>query len=143
MKYATVENVVASFPHPILPIFQIEPYYHSIHSVRKLLQEIHAPLIPIYEGGVLGHIVTIVSPVAYAVVAPTTPCINPKSSGRAPATIDNGNVAQIGAERNRWEEATATLKAYNTLKRALKKTDHNSILTNVLGNFEQLNSRFC
>ena len=108
-------------------LIQYYLYSREIHTNTAFIQsvnfckKIHAPLIPIYEGGVLGHLFTIVSPVAYAIVAPTTPCINPKSPGRAPATIDNGNVAQIVAERHRWEQSTATFKSYNTLYQALKK----------------------
>jgi hypothetical protein len=29
MKYSTVEDVMASFPHPILPTVKVEPDYHN------------------------------------------------------------------------------------------------------------------
>jgi hypothetical protein len=38
MKYATVEDIIASFPHPILPTAQGEPDYQKIYAIRKLLQ---------------------------------------------------------------------------------------------------------
>jgi hypothetical protein len=38
MKYATVEDVIASFPHTILPTVQGEPDYQTIHAIQKSLQ---------------------------------------------------------------------------------------------------------
>jgi hypothetical protein len=38
MKYATVKDIIASFPHQILPTAQGEPDYQKIHAIRKLLQ---------------------------------------------------------------------------------------------------------
>ena len=70
-------------------------------------------------GGDLDHLVIIVSAMEYSVVDTTMPWINPELPGRSPATIENGNVAEIGPERHRWEESTATLKSYNTLEKAL------------------------
>jgi hypothetical protein len=53
MKYATVEDVIASFPHPILPSVQGEPDYQTIHAIRKLLQA-NARAIYTHLGGGLG-----------------------------------------------------------------------------------------
>jgi hypothetical protein len=38
MKHAKVEDVIAGFPHSILPTFQGELDYQTIHTIRKLLQ---------------------------------------------------------------------------------------------------------
>jgi hypothetical protein len=38
MKYANVEDVMSSFPHPVLPKVQGEPDYQKIHATRKFLQ---------------------------------------------------------------------------------------------------------
>jgi hypothetical protein len=38
MKYSTVEDVLASFPHPILLTVEGEPYYKTIHATIKFLQ---------------------------------------------------------------------------------------------------------
>jgi hypothetical protein len=38
MKYTIVENVVASFHHPILPTVQGKPDYQTTHAVQNLLQ---------------------------------------------------------------------------------------------------------
>jgi hypothetical protein len=35
MKYSTVEDVMASFPHPVLPAVQGEPNYQTIHVTRQ------------------------------------------------------------------------------------------------------------
>jgi phage gp36-like protein len=61
MKYATVEDVIASFPHPILPTVQGEPDYQTIHAIRKLLQENARAIDTHLGGGALGHLGLIVS----------------------------------------------------------------------------------
>jgi hypothetical protein len=38
MKYATVEDVITSFPHQVMPSVPGEPDYHSLHAIRKMLQ---------------------------------------------------------------------------------------------------------
>jgi hypothetical protein len=38
MKYSTVEDVMASFTHPMLPTVEGEPDYQTIHAIRKFLQ---------------------------------------------------------------------------------------------------------
>jgi hypothetical protein len=71
MKYATLEDVVASFPHPILPTVQGEPDYHTIHAIRKLLQTNTRAIDTHLGGGALGHLGLIVYDAAYVIVAPT------------------------------------------------------------------------
>ena len=72
-------------------------------------------------GGDLGYLGIIASSTEHAVVAPEINWINPAFPGRSPATIDNGTVAQIFAERHILEEATEPFKPYITLYQALKK----------------------
>jgi hypothetical protein len=74
MKYATVEYVVASFPHPILPTVQGEPDYQTLHAIRKLLQSNARSIDTHLGGGALGYLGLIVSDSAYAIIAPT--CAN-------------------------------------------------------------------
>jgi hypothetical protein len=38
MKYATVEDGIASFPYPVLPSVPGELDFHSLHVIRKMLQ---------------------------------------------------------------------------------------------------------
>jgi hypothetical protein len=37
MKYSTVEDVMASFPHPVLPAVQGKTEYQTIHATRRFL----------------------------------------------------------------------------------------------------------
>jgi hypothetical protein len=61
MKYATVENVMASFPHPVLPTLQNETDYETIHATRKFLQAISRAIETHLGGGTLGHLGLIIS----------------------------------------------------------------------------------
>jgi hypothetical protein len=72
MKYATVEDVMASFPNPVLPTVQGEPDYQTIHATRKFLQANSWAIDTHLGGGTLGHLGLIISDVSYATIAPTT-----------------------------------------------------------------------
>jgi hypothetical protein len=50
MKYATVEDVISSFPHPVLTSVPGEPDYHTLHAIRKLLRA-NARSIDTHLGG--------------------------------------------------------------------------------------------
>jgi hypothetical protein len=107
MKYATVEDILASFPHPILPTVQGELDYHTINANRKLLQANARAVDTHLGGGALGHLGLIVSDAAYAIVAPTgkhVPIVwvKPTSPWRAPAVIDQVTAAQLSAARHSW-----------------------------------------
>jgi hypothetical protein len=121
MKTPSVEDIIASFPHPILPTVQGEPDYHTIHDIRKLLQANSRSIDSHLGGGALGHLGLIVSAETYAIVAPTHPWINPEAPGRAPTEIDGVTAAQLSAERHRWEEAVTTFRTRSTVEQALKK----------------------
>jgi hypothetical protein len=56
MKYATVEDVIASFPHPILLTVQGEPDYQTNYAIRKLLQANTQAIDTHMGGGALGHL---------------------------------------------------------------------------------------
>jgi hypothetical protein len=72
MKYSTVEDVMASFPHPILPTVEGEPDYQSIHATRKFLQA-NSRAIDTHLGGcTLGHLGLIISDAVYSNIAPPT-----------------------------------------------------------------------
>jgi hypothetical protein len=82
----TVEDVITSFPHPILPTVQGEPDYKTIHVIRKLLQANARAIATHLGGGTLVHLGLIVSDTSYAMVAPETPAgttlwVNPTVSG--------------------------------------------------------------
>jgi hypothetical protein len=72
MRYATVEDVITSFPHPILPTVQGEPDYQTIHAIRKSLQANSREIDTHLGGGTLGHLGLIVLDASYDMIAPAT-----------------------------------------------------------------------
>jgi hypothetical protein len=125
MKYASVEDVIARFPHPILPTVQGEPDYQTIHAIRKLLQANSRAIDTHLGGGTLGHLGLIISDASYAMIAPTTDTgptlwISPQAPGRDPANTD-GTAAQTSAARHVWEEDVHTYHPYTSVQQALKK----------------------
>jgi hypothetical protein len=112
MKYSTVENVMASFSHPILPPVQGKTDYQTIQANRKFLQANSRAIDTHLGGDTLGHLGLIISDASYAMIAPTTdtgPTLwtSPPAPGRAPANTD-GTAAQISAARHIWEEYVQT-----------------------------------
>jgi hypothetical protein len=125
MKYATVEDVMASFPHHVLPTVQGEPDYQTIHDTRKFLQANSRAIDTHLGGGTLGHLGLIISDASYAMIAPTmaagpTLWTSPQSPGRAPSNTD-GTAAQISAARHIWEEDIQTYRTCASVQQALKK----------------------
>jgi hypothetical protein len=125
MKYATVEDIIASFPYPILPTVEGEPYYQTIHAIRKLLQANARASDTHLGGGALGHLGLIFSDASYAMIAPATeagPTLweIPTAPGRAPSNTD-GTAAQIIVTRHTWDEEVQTYRTYTSARQALKK----------------------
>jgi hypothetical protein len=125
MKYSTVEDVMASFSHPILPTVEGELDYQTIHATRQFLQAIARAIDTHLGGGTLGHLGLIISDVSYSNIAPPTadsPTLweTLSAPGRAPATMD-GTAAQISAARHVWEEDVQTYRTYTSVQQALKK----------------------
>jgi hypothetical protein len=120
-----MEDVIASFPHPVLPTVQGEPDYQTIHATRKSLQASSRAIVTHLGGGTLGHLGLIISDASYAMIAPTTDAgrtiwISPQAPGRAPANTD-GTSAQISAARHVWDEDVQTYRTYTSVQQALKK----------------------
>jgi hypothetical protein len=125
MKCSTVEDVLASFPHPKLPTVEGEPDYQTIHTIRKFLQENARAIDTHLGGGTLGHLGLIVSDAAYSNITPPTDeaptfWVSPNAPGRAPAETD-GTAAQLSAARNLWEEDVQTYMTCTSVQQALKK----------------------
>jgi hypothetical protein len=72
IKYSIVEEVLVSFPHPILPTVEGEPDYLTIHATRKFLQANSRAIDTHLGGGTLGHLGVIISDAAYSNIAPPT-----------------------------------------------------------------------
>jgi hypothetical protein len=125
MKYATVDDVRASFPHPILPPIEGEPDYQTINATRKFLQANSRVIDTHLGGGTLGHLGLIISDVSYSNIAPPTAdaptfWVTPNAPGRAPAATDVTS-SQISAARHVWEEDVQTYRTYTSVQQALKK----------------------
>jgi hypothetical protein len=125
MKYSTIEDVMASFPHPILPTVEGEPDYQTIHATRKFLQRKSRAIATHLGGGTLGHLGLIISDASYTMTDPPTseePTFwkTPNAPGRAPATTD-GTAAQLSAARHVWEEDVQTYRTCISVHKALKK----------------------
>jgi hypothetical protein len=125
MKYSTVEEVMASFPHPLLSTVQGDPDYQTIHATRRFLQANSRDIGTHLGGGTLGHLGLIISDASYAMIVPTTAVettlwITPQAPGRAPAATD-GTASQISAAHHNWEEDVRTYRTYTSVQQALKK----------------------
>jgi hypothetical protein len=113
MKYTTIEDFMASFPHPVLSTVQSERDYQTIHATRN------------FGGGTLGHLGLIILDASYAMISPTTEAvptlwITPKAPGREPANT-NAAASQISAARHIWEEDVQTYRTCTSVQQALKK----------------------
>jgi hypothetical protein len=125
MKYATIEDVIVSFPHPVLPTVQGAPDYQTLHATRKYLQANSRDIDTNLGGGILGHLGLIISDASYAMIAPTTDAgptlwIRPQAPGRAPTNTDV-TATQISAATHVWEEDIHTYRTYTFVQQALKK----------------------
>jgi hypothetical protein len=124
MKYATVEDVIASFPRPVLPTVQGEPDYQKINAICKSLQANSRAIDTHLGGGTLGHLGLVVSDASYAMISPATDAgptlwIIPQAPGRAPANTDD-TADQISAAHHVWEEDVQTYRTYTSVQQALK-----------------------
>jgi hypothetical protein len=125
MKYSTVEDIMASFPHPVLPTVQGDLDYQTIHATRKFLQANSRAIDTHLGGGTLGHLGLIISDASYAMISPTTdvgPTLwtRPQAPRRAPSNTD-GTSAQVSAARHIWEEDVQTYRTCTSVQQALKK----------------------
>jgi hypothetical protein len=124
MKYATVEDIIVSFPDPVLPTVQGKPDYQTIHATRRSLQANSRAIDTHLGGGTLGHLGLIISDESYAMIAPTTDAgptlwIIPQAPGRDPSNTD-GTASQISAARHVWEEDVQTYRSYTSVQQAFK-----------------------
>jgi hypothetical protein len=125
MKYSTIEDVMASFPHPVLPTLQGDPDYQTIHATRNFLQANSRAIYTHLGGGTLGHLGLIISDASYAQIAPKnndepTIWVTPPAPGRAPSATD-GTASQISAAHHLWEEDVQTYRTCTSVQQALKK----------------------
>jgi hypothetical protein len=125
MKYSTFDDVMASFPRPVLPAVQGEPDYQKIHATRKFLQANSRAIDTHSGGGTLGDLGLIILHASYAQIAPTmnegqSLWVTPPAPWRAPDATD-GTSAQISVARHLWEEDVQTYRTCTSVQQALKK----------------------
>jgi hypothetical protein len=125
MKYSTVEDVMASYSHPVLSTVQGEPDCQTIYATRKFLQANSRAIDTHLGGGTLGYLGLIISDASYAMIAPATSgeptlWIAHQAPGRAPATTD-GTASQFSAARHMWEDDVQTYQTCTSVQQALKK----------------------
>jgi hypothetical protein len=118
MKYSTVKDVLASFPHPILQTVEGQPDYQTIHATRKFLQANSRAINTHTWASSFQMLPT-----------PTLLLKQPGNKhfgkhqtppGRAPATTD-GTAAERSAARHIWEEDVQTYRTCTSVQQALKK----------------------
>jgi hypothetical protein len=103
----------------------VEPDYHTLHAIRKMLRANARSIDTHLGGGAFGNIGVIISDTAYEMISRLNAWENPEFPGRAPtATEGGGTAAKISSTKHLWEEATTDFKTYTTVQSALKKTNH-------------------
>jgi hypothetical protein len=134
MNYATVEDVLASFPHPVIPTVQGEPDYKTIHATRKFLQansraiNTHLGLGPHYLGCFLRH--------------------DFPNNGRWPNTLDNITAPRVGTSQYGWNIGSnqrrlphvgggwSDLPDMHLHATDIEEANHQCVPTNVFGHLE-------
>jgi hypothetical protein len=140
MKYSTVEEVLASFPHPILPTVQGEPDYQTIHANRKFLQANSRAIDTHLGGGTLGHLGLIISDASYAMIALTT--------NEEPILWVTTNTPRAGTSNNGWNSGPnqrrspdlgrgcSDLRDMHLHPASIEEANHQRLRANVLGHLE-------
>jgi hypothetical protein len=140
MKYSTVKDVMASFPHPILPTVEGEPDYQTIHATRKFLQASSRAIDTHLGGGTLGHLGLIISDASYSNIAPPT--------AEAPTLWETPSAPRAGTSNNGWNSGPnqrrsphlgrgcSNLPDMYLRPASIEEANHQRLRANVLGNIE-------
>jgi hypothetical protein len=141
MKYSTVEEVMASFPHPILPTVEGEPDYQTIHATRKFLQANSRAINTHLGGGTLGHLGLIISDVAYSNIAPpTVEAPNFWETPNAPGWAGTSNNGWNSGPNQRRSPSLgggcSNLPDMYLRPASIEETNHQRLRANVIRNIE-------
>jgi hypothetical protein len=140
MKYSTVEDVMARFPHPILPTVEGEPDYQTIHATRKFLQANSRAIDTHYGGGTLGHLGLIISDASYAMIAsPTADEPTLWGTPNAPREVTSNNGWNSGPHQRRSPHlgrGCSDLPDIHLRPASIEEANHQRIRANVLGHLE-------
>ena len=115
------DDMISSFPHPLLPEVGEDPTYQELVLLRNALKQNYASVITSLGGGDYGYLGGLISAAAYNLLAPYTPFAVPANPGPPPVietattVINTGNILRAYAEEARlWKE-------WSCLERAGKK----------------------
>jgi hypothetical protein len=120
MAATTVEALIESFPHPVIPPIQGLPTYKSITEATQLLNANAASVHSELGGGSLGHLSLTISPAVYATLS-ATPFIAPNNPGAAPVFPENRTAAQINATIRDHTEALRVWREHSNVDAALRQ----------------------
>jgi hypothetical protein len=140
MKYSTVDDVMASFPHPILPTVEGDLYYKTIHATRKFLRADSQAIDTHLGGGTLGHLGLIISDASYSIIAPPT--------AGEPTLWETPNAPRAGTSNNGWNSGPnqrrspslgrgcSNLPNIHLRPASIEEANHQRLLANVPGHLE-------
>jgi hypothetical protein len=120
MAATSVESLIESFPHPIIPAIQGLPTYESITDVTRLLNANAASVHSELGDGQLGHLPLTISTAVYATLS-AIPFVAPANPGTAPVLPNAGTAIQIGAAIRDHTEALRLWREYKNVDAALKQ----------------------
>jgi hypothetical protein len=119
MAAATLEALIESFPHPMIPPITGMPTYEWITA--EVIRPLNANAASIHSkrgGGNLGHLALTISPAVFATL-PTTPFIPPANPSPTPVIPGNQMAAQINKILQDHKEALHLWRKYKNVDGAL------------------------
>jgi hypothetical protein len=146
MKYSTVEDVMASFPHPVLPTVEGEPDYQIIHATRKFLQASSQVIDTHLGGGTLGHL-----PHHFRCFL-RHDC---SSNSRGTNSVGNTKRPRVGTSNNGWNSSPnqrrsspvgrgcSDLPDLHLRPAGIEEANHQRLRYNVLGHLELKHGGIC
>jgi hypothetical protein len=145
MKYSTVEDVMASFPHPILPKVEGEPDYQTVHATRKFLQANSRAIDTHVGGGTLGHLGLIISDTSNSNIAP--PTAEAPKIWETPQAPENSkyrwNSGPNQRRSPRLGRVCSNLPDMYLRPASIEEANHQRLRANVLGHLELQHGGLC
>jgi hypothetical protein len=103
----TVDDMIASPPHPTLPRGSAEGNYNELVEVCNCMKEHFCSIYTMRGGGNYGHLGDLLADTIYATITPNTPYVVPPNAG--PQPVIEAGTTLINKEN--------LLRAYDELKR--------------------------
>jgi hypothetical protein len=139
MKYATIEDVISGFPHPVLPTVQEAPDYQTIHATWKFLQANSGEIDTHLGGGTLG-LLGLITDAPYAMISPTTDAgqklwISPQAPPGGPQPTGMAHRPRLALHAT-FGRRMSKLTAHTPPCNMIFKNKSSVFLTHVFGSFE-------